>query len=275
MRLPARAHCVFQIALIIVLATSAGAQEQDLCRDILIQSVSDQMTLDRGHFQQQVARWMCRNRRGTLDLDPSLKAAFIRGIPAQFGGDLDGDSATSWFDSHCGASPQSIPVKQADAVVAQLVPVPSAELWLACITHSAYDWQIRIRRAHGLKESPIKLAAVLDGSSIKLTATWQPHPSDAHPPRIKITSFLVFGADCPVRGSGFAIGAPLDHESTITCQRRGDSAMAFVLGTSHAPAALHFPSVEPPLPRAPGSLQWQCLSEAWMEEPLWRTNRGA
>ena len=33
MRLPARAHCVFQIALIIVLATSAGAQEQDLCRE--------------------------------------------------------------------------------------------------------------------------------------------------------------------------------------------------------------------------------------------------
>ena len=198
MRLFARAHCVFQVVLIVVLATSVRAQEQDRCRDILIQSVNDRMTLDRGHYQQQVVRWMCNNQRGTLGLDNHLKAGFIGGIPAQFGGDLDDDSATSWFDSHCGTSPQSIALKQADDVVARLVPVPSAEHWLSCIVHSAYDWQIRIRRAHGLNESAVKLAAVLDGSSIQLTATWQPDPSGDHPP--KITNFLVFGADCPIRG---------------------------------------------------------------------------
>ena len=202
------------------------------------------MTLDRGNYQQQVVRWMCNNQRGILGLDNHLKAGLIRGIPAQFGGDLDDESATSWFDSHCGTSPQSIAVKQADDVVARLVPGPSAEHWLSCIVHSAYDWQIRIRRAHGLNEPAVKLAAVLDGSFIKLAATWQPDPSGDPPP--KITNFLVFGADCPIKGSGFSIGTPLDHESTITCQRRGDSAMAFVLGTSYSPAALHFPSVKPP-----------------------------
>ncbi len=243
MRLPARAHCVVQVVLIVMSATSVRAQEQDRCRDILIQSVND-LSLDRLNYQQRVATWMCDQRGSALGLANPLEGALIRGIPAQFGGDLDGDSATSWFDNHCGASPQSLPVKRADAVVARLAPVPSAEHWLACIVHSAYDWQIRIRRAHGFEESAIKLAAVLDGSSVQLTATWKPPSSGDDPP--KVTNFIVFGADCPISGSGFAAGAPLHHKSTITCQRREDSPMAFILGTSHAPAALHFPSVEPP-----------------------------
>ncbi len=257
MRLLARAHCVLQVVLIGVLTTSVPAQEQDRCRVILTQSVGDRLTLARGayqqveqgDYQQQVVAWMCNNRGGTLGLDDNLKAGFIRGIPVQFGGDLDGDSATAWFDSHCGTGPRSIPVKQADAVVAQLVPLHNAEHWLACITHSAYDWQIRIRRAQDLKELAIKLAAVLDGSSIQLTATWQPPASGYDPPQV--TSFLVFGADCPIRGSGFAIGAPLTQTSTMTCQRRGDSAVAFVLGTSYSPAAFHFPSVVPPSAESP------------------------
>jgi hypothetical protein len=235
--------------------SSTKAQIPDIrCRGILESSLIKRGIISPSteHFRA-ITELLCNHRSGIPPLGIGLPLGFpIHGIPVQFGGDLDGKASTLWFDRNCSTEDASKKAKavygrsvdpiQEEYIAAQLVPADVADHWCACVAHGAFDISEYTKRAFNIKNDLVILSAELNEPLVKLTLKWNPRSGDTAPPKVR--SLLVFGADCPASDNPFAIGAVLGAETELTCKRRADMPMAFVVETSEGPAATHVSRIE-------------------------------
>lgn len=244
-----------------VLSTTKAQIPDIRCRGILELSLTKRAIISAGteHFRA-LTDLLCSHRSGIPLVGRGLTLGFpIHGIPAQFGGDLDNEASSLWFDKSCGVNSHSpsgvgtyvgtLDPTQEEYVAAQLVPADVADLWCACVAHGAFDISEYTKRSFNIKNNLMVLSGSLDEPFLKLTLVWNPRPGDMIPPTVR--SFSAFGADCPASDNPFAKGRVLGRETRLTCKRREDSPMAFVIETSEGPAATHVARVERTSPNMP------------------------
>jgi len=216
-------------------ATSwAQQQSSSVCRDVLADQLKNRISFNSGSaFASNMQAWMCSQRNSTSRSSNSGGLSVgvpIDGVPLQFGGNLSGSDANSWFNAHCDQKSQTMSDQQAESVSLALLPPDAIQAWSRCIDRTTPTSLQRLG-----------MSPTTNASRLTITITWQPDAIRLDPP--VVNQFLVAGATCenPLRANDRLSGS-----QAIICTRLANQETVVVLNTNQgSPPSINLPAFRP------------------------------